>query len=106
MKRWYDPRSWFKKAPEVPKEVLYCDNPQCRQLIDDKEIAYSGAEKEIYHIGDCALFASAHRVVETGLFSYANLDYITINDALKLKSSGKLKQPSLSQYSGLEEKIE
>lgn len=105
MKRWYDPCSWLKKAPEVLTEVLYCDNPQCGQPIKDKEVAYDENEKEIYHVGNCALFASAQRVVETGIFNYALLEYLTLNNALRLKSNGELKQPSLSQSSGLEERL-
>lgn len=105
MKIWYDLCSWLKKMPEIQKEVLYCNYSHCQQPINDKEIAYDGKEKKIYHSGGCALLASADRAGENGFFTYASLEYISQSEALQLKSKGELKQPSLSQSSGLEERL-
>ncbi len=90
---WYNPSSWFRE--KLDEDIkLSCDSPQCSLPIQKEPIAYNKEQKEIFHNGRCAQFASAHRALESNKMIFVNLNYISLNKALKLFNRGKLNQSS------------
>jgi len=102
---WYIPTTWFKKEEMAQdngkKAPLYCDNPQCKGAILEEPLAYDKGNREVYHNGECALFANAHRALSSRCMVVSNINYITLDTAMDLLQKGELKQKS-----GLEEKLE
>lgn len=80
---------------------LYCDNPQCKGAILEEPLAYDRGNREVYHNGECALFANANRALSSRCMVVSNIDYITLDRAKDLLQKGQLKQQS-----GLEEKLD
>lgn len=90
---WYNPLSWFGDRQELDsKTKLICDNPQCRAIIEGAEVAYNAEQREVYHDGECAQFTNAHRAFNSGVMQISNVNYIGLNEALKLFRQGKLNQ--------------
>jgi len=90
---WYNPIDWFKSPVSTDEEIaLYCDNPQCKSPIEKGPIAYDREHREIYHSGECGLFANAHRVFNSRGMAIKNVGYISLDRALKLFRNGKLNQ--------------
>lgn len=102
---WYKPSTWAKKEEtgedNVNKTPLYCDNPQCKGAILEEPLAYDKSNREVYHNGQCALFANAHRALNSSCMVFSSIDYITLDRAMNLLQKGELKQKL-----GLEEKLE
>ena len=97
---WYNPLSWFRDNRESIEETkLYCDNPQCRLILEQDIVAYDEDNKEIYHNGSCAQTANAHRVSSSGKPGFQTVYPIDLDEAVELLKSGKLKQSQ-----GLEKK--
>lgn len=83
------------------KQVLYCDNPQCRKPITGPEIAYNLCEREIYHADtDCLIFATVWKTLKDGQIRLSSCDYIDRQTTLTLLKEGKL-----NQSSSLEDKL-
>lgn len=95
---WYSPRSWFRKTDRSGL-ALYCDNPQCKVLITDKEVAYSEEFSEVYHPDECPMFAAAQKVFKSNTMEAVvlNIEYISREKALKLLAKGKLRQSKLEE---------
>lgn len=92
---WYNPFSWFRTVNSYEKIELYCDNPQCRdQLIKKGPLYYDSEHHEIYHTGDCSLFAIAHRTKKSGEPVTSSVRQIDFDEASKLYRSGQLRQKS------------
>ena len=90
---WYNPLDWFKSPVQIDGEItLYCDNPQCKSPIQEEPVAYDREHKEVYHSGECSLFANAHRAFNSRDMVIGNVDYISLDNALKLFRNGKLNQ--------------
>ena len=98
---WYNPLDWFRKIENQAEEksILYCDNPQCQGIIEGNKITYDKEHREIYHVGECGIFATAHRASKSCECEVQNVDYISRDKALKLLRNGKLEQSR-----GLEER--
>lgn len=79
---------------------LYCDNPECSKVIEDEKIVYDEEHREIYHVGECGIKATAYRSLKSGNPEIQNVDYISLEKALILLKQGKLKQSEK-----LEEKV-
>ena len=99
---WYNPFTWLSQTPEVPTTILYCDSPQCQQLIDSDFMVYSPAYGEVYHLGSlCTTTATAHKTLhraQEGNFQplASSFTSITRRQALHLLREGRLKQsPSI-----------
>ncbi len=72
---------------------LYCDNPQCKEVIETERIVYDEEHREIYHDDKCRTFAHTHRVLKSGSeTAIFKIDYISRKKALELLRSGKLNQ--------------
>jgi hypothetical protein len=100
--KWYNPLELFRKeAPDQQDLTLQCDNPQCGAEITENPVAYAKECREVYHPGDCPQIAAAHKVMKTGECIFVNLDYMSLDKAIKLLKKGKL-----NQSSNLEEKAE
>jgi len=97
---WYNPLSWFGRQESQGELALYCDNHQCRLVIEEDKITYDEEHREIYHIGECGTEATVHRAFKSGSFEVQNVDYISREKALKLLQAGKL-----SQSKKLEERV-
>ncbi|MEK6839931.1 MAG: hypothetical protein AABX72_03245, partial [Nanoarchaeota archaeon] len=90
---WYNPRTWFgPSAEELSPITLYCANPQCENpVIHDSRIAYSEEEREIYHPGECQLYALAHKCWQAPSIMMGNFEMIDRNKALRLAHRGQIK---------------
>lgn len=75
-----------EKIPREPPTELLCDNPSCRQPIKTEKIAYSKYYKEIYHPGDCSIYAIAVKTFNSHKIIYENISYITREEAFRIKS--------------------
>ena len=72
---------------------LYCDNPDCRELISEGNFYFQEIFKEFYHPGDCGAIALAYHSFETGkVLSCVKLKPINRETALNLLCSGKVTQ--------------
>ena len=89
---WYNPLEWFSNGQEKAKDTLYCDNPQCKYPIKDGKLTYDEEHKEIYHLGECGIEATAHRAIKSSGFEIQDVDYISREKALNFLQRGKLKQ--------------
>lgn len=69
---------------------LYCGNPQCGTEIKGNEISYSGMN--IYHPGDCQLFAVAHLALKYEGVVLGRFEVINREAALRLLREGGLEQ--------------
>jgi len=96
MMTWYNPLSWFQEEQDSSRETpLFCANPQCNEAIVTEPVAYNRAVGELYHDFECAQDAIAHRVFHSGQAEIGNIDYLSMENALKLVRKGKLKKASL-----------
>ena len=88
---WYNPRSWFGKKENLTEILgennykLICDNPECKKEIRDHEVAYNPRHNEFYHVGNCPQLAIVHRTFNTGEMQFMQLEYLSLNDAMKTK---------------------
>ena len=98
---WYNPMSWFRTPMGniSGEQSLICDNPQCSSPIQGEPVAYNEEHREVYHNGNCATFAIAHRTLKSNEVTVvANLDHISLDRALELLRTGKLSQsPKLEE---------
>jgi hypothetical protein len=95
----YNPLNWFRK-PQQSELTLYCDNPQCSDPIEKGPVAYDKNQKEVYHPGQCGMFANAHKVINSGSMSIGCTTQISLDQALKL-----LRKGGLSQVNNIETKL-
>jgi hypothetical protein len=67
---WKNFLNSFRKRTLSEGEIqLYCDNPQCGEVIQKGPVAYDRDMREIYHNGHCAVLANAHKVFASGNIS-------------------------------------
>lgn len=107
---WYRPRTWtlFGPSPEeLSRITLYCANPQCSDpIIRESRMGYDEERQELYHPGECQLYALAHRTwreaTETGVPSVVmgNFEFVDRRRAQRLAHRGKIKPRE-----GLESKL-
>lgn len=84
---WYNPLSWYKKK-DLQQSLDYklvCDNPQCKKVINDSEVAYDEDRKEFYHSIRCPQMAVAHNAFRTSIPQFMQLNYLPLEEAIKLK---------------------
>ena len=93
---WYNSLlSWIGNGQKsVEKMELYCDNPGCLEVIQKRgrRLRYNERHQEIYHGADCGNEASDYRKILSGIFEVQRLDFLSYENALKLRQEGKLKQ--------------
>lgn len=82
---WYNPRTWFGNKGSL-EGYLACNNPQCKKQIKNQEVAYNKMYNEFYHDGDCASLAIAHRTFNTGEMQFMEIEYVSREKAIKIKS--------------------
>lgn len=74
-----------KKEISEKSLVLLCDSPSCRLPIRRNVIAFSPRYKEMYHPGKCITYAMTVKAFNSGEMVFANINYITRKEALKIK---------------------
>ncbi len=94
---WYDPFGWFLKPEDLKGIVLHCDNPSCREIIQNSTLVYDSKRGEVYHDGECHTDAellsgfTENRQMIGGIFNHS---YISLDKARELFKRGKLNQAS------------
>ncbi len=71
---------------------LYCDSPQCRQILNTDSVVYSQKHNEVYHNSACALIAAVHKSPELRKSLIKGIEKIDLGEALKLLNDRKLTQ--------------
>tara|TARA_Y100000310_G_scaffold342908_1_gene448187 strand:+ start:2910 stop:3218 length:309 start_codon:yes stop_codon:yes gene_type:complete len=91
---WYNFFGWLSKTHETEENgiILYCDNPQCKDPIQEGSVTYDQNRREIYHAGDCGITANTHRALKLGNAVIGNVTYISVEKASRFFRKGKLKQ--------------
>ena len=71
--------------------IIYCANPACKDsVIHNTSVIYNNQVQEVYHPGDCAIFAAAYRRPKgERIIMLENHEMVHRETALRLIRRGK-----------------